>query len=105
MFLHVSVILYTEGVSRPIPKGRLGVWPGGGLQAWGFVYEHALRQTPPSSQQMATDADGTHPTGMHSCCLLFLSEFFKTFIMLTISSFVTRILINYKYNVFEALIS
>ena len=25
------------------------------------------RQTPP--RQMATAADGTHPTGMHSCCL------------------------------------
>ena len=30
---------------------------------------HAPGQTPP--QQMATAADGTHPTGMHSCYLLF----------------------------------
>ena len=55
-------------VSRPPPKGRKGVssptpgWsPGpqqGGLQAhtWG-VSQHA---------QMATAADSTHPTGMHS---------------------------------------
>ena len=30
MFLHLSVILFTGGwVSRPDPRGRLGVWPGG----------------------------------------------------------------------------
>ena len=41
MFLHLSVILFTGG----------GVW-----------------QTPPRPlQQTATAADGTHPTGMHSC--------------------------------------
>ena len=28
LFLHVSVILSTRGVSRPIPGGRLGVWWG-----------------------------------------------------------------------------
>ena len=34
-------------------------------QVWeGCVSQHALRQTP---QQTATAADGTHPTGMHSC--------------------------------------
>ena len=42
--------------------------PGLGVQAQGGVSQHALRQTPP--QQMATAADGTHPTGMHSCFLL-----------------------------------
>ena len=57
------------------------VWgvPGGGLLrgylvlgAWskrvpgleGLVSQHALRQTPLGE---ATAADGTHPTGMHSC--------------------------------------
>ena len=56
MFLHVSVILSTGGVSRPIP--------GGGVQAQaGGVSQHALRQTP----QTATAAGSTHPTGMHSC--------------------------------------
>ena len=29
------------------------------------MFQHALRQTPPG--EMATAADGTHPTGMHSC--------------------------------------
>ena len=28
------------------------------------------RHPPPPRQQTATVADGTHPTGMHSCCLL-----------------------------------
>ena len=31
----------------------------------GLVSHHALRQTPPG--EMATAADGMHPTGMHSC--------------------------------------
>ena len=38
----------------------------------GGVSEHVLGQTPPwadqpPAQQMATAADGMHPTGMHSC--------------------------------------
>ena len=41
------------GVSRPTPGG-------------GCVSQHALRQNPPPSR-MATDAGGTHRTGMHSC--------------------------------------
>ena len=31
-----------------------------------------LQQTPPSPREMATAADGTHPTGMHSCLKWFL---------------------------------
>ena len=61
-----------EGVS-----GRGGLLPGGclvqgGMSSWGggawsggLVSQHALRQTPLG--EMATAADGTHPTGMHSC--------------------------------------
>ena len=52
--------------------GCLGPHPGerlmdlaGGVQAQGCVSQHALRQTPP--QQMATAADGSHPTEMNSC--------------------------------------
>ena len=61
MFLHLSVIMST-GVSASVHSG---IHPG---------------QTPPwadnpcpvhagihSAQCMATAADGTHPTGMHSC--------------------------------------
>ena len=35
------------------------------LPRGGLVSQHALRQTPPG--ETATAADGTHPTGMHSC--------------------------------------
>ena len=82
------------GVSRPRPGGRLGglargvsrPTPGGGGSrptfgecpgpGWGEggpgldpggVSQHALRQTRPPPQQTANAADGTHPTGMHSC--------------------------------------
>ena len=55
MFSQASVILFT---------GR------------GFVSQHALGQTPPDRHSLVdtprpptvTAADGTHPTGMHSCC-------------------------------------
>ena len=65
----------TWGASRPTPRGEVQGSGLGGLQAhtWGVsrhklgggVSQHALRQTPP--QQTATAADGTHPTGTHSC--------------------------------------
>ena len=55
MFLHPSVILFKEG----LPQCMLGYTP---------------KQPPPSSpeadtllEQMATAADGMHPTWMHSC--------------------------------------
>ena len=50
--------VWLVGVSRPRPGGP-------GPDGEGGVSHHALRQT--HSQQMATAADGTHPTGMHSC--------------------------------------
>ena len=48
----------------PGPRGRV---PGtrGVYLVPGVVSQHALRKTPPG--QMTTAADGTHPTGMHSC--------------------------------------
>ena len=39
--------------------------PGGCLVPGGLVSQHVLRHTPPG--ETATAADGTHPTGMHSC--------------------------------------
>ena len=69
MFLHVSVILSTgRGCLGPGPGGRLGGsgWWGPG-PGQGGVSKLALRQTTPPPQQTATAADGTHPTGMHSC--------------------------------------
>ena len=57
MFLHLSVILSTgEGVSAPV---HAGIHPLG---------RHPLGRHP--LQQATTAADGTHPTGMHSCFLL-----------------------------------
>ena len=60
----------------PYPAGRLGVWPGGSpggpdsgggsRPRYGGVSQNALRQTP-HPQPSTTAADGTHPTGMHSC--------------------------------------
>ena len=84
MFLHVSVCPQgvegclgpdpgglrglAGGMSRPRPRGRLGVGAGQlQAQVWVGVSQHALKQTPPAPQQTATAADGTHPTGMHSC--------------------------------------
>ena len=50
-------------VSRPRPRGRLGGLAGGCSGPEGCI--PACTETPP--QQTATAADGTHPTGMHSC--------------------------------------
>ena len=75
MFLHVSVILSMGGGCLvpgvpgpggsgpggvPGPGGCWGLLPGGGL-VWGV---------PGGSPGTATAADGTHPTGMHSCLCL-----------------------------------
>ena len=42
-------------------------------QASVTVHGECLADPPP--QQTATAADGTHPTGMHSCCLLYVNRF------------------------------
>ena len=72
------------GVSRPRAGGLKGPGLGGQgdvqvqVQARGCpgpgpgpggVSQNALRQTPPAPflQQIATAADGKHPTGTHSC--------------------------------------
>ena len=48
------------------PGGSVCSQGGGLLPGGGLVSQHALRQTPPLGET-ATAADGTHPTGMHSC--------------------------------------
>ena len=78
MFLHLSVILFTEGVSVSVHAGI------------SLLRVDTPRQTPPWADtppcpvhsgihppcpvhagiDMATTADGTHPTGMHSSCML-----------------------------------
>ena len=55
------------GLEGSAPRGALswGVCSWGVPGSGGLVSQHALRQTPP--EETATAADGTHPTGMHSC--------------------------------------
>ena len=59
-----------------LPGGLLlGGVPGLRGSAWGgLVSQHALRQTPPG--ETTAGADGTHPTGMHSC---FLCKFIEMY--------------------------
>ena len=88
MFLHVSVILFTGGLQAhtqgevegsgwgqgfpgPYP-GEVGVWLWGvGAPDLGVSWPRQGMCIPACTeadpQQMATAADGTHPTGMHSC--------------------------------------
>ena len=76
MFLQLSVILFTGGGSDSVHAG-IPHPPG---------TRHPRDQTPPPQdqvppsgpgtpspcQQTATVADGTHPTGMHSCLFIFI---------------------------------
>ena len=72
MILHLSVILYTVG-GGCIPACTWANTPPGQTPPQG----RPPRKTPPQAappwadtpQQTATVADGTHPTGMHSCFL------------------------------------
>ena len=76
MFLQVCVCPRGGGcLGGSAPRGGAWSWGGSaprgvggvpGPQGGWLVFQHALRQTPPG--EMATAADGTHPTGMHSCC-------------------------------------
>ena len=69
MFLHLSVILFTGGSASvhtgTLPPPREGSTPPG--------RKHPLSprggSTPP--RESAAAADGTHPTGMHSCHTVF----------------------------------
>ena len=70
MFIQVSVILFTGGclvLGVPGPRGCLV--PGGqGSGPRGVSGRGGAWWRPPRT---ATTADGTHPTGMHSCPILF----------------------------------
>ena len=68
MFLQVSICPWGEGVSALLHAGIHT------LQADTPPGRHFPGQTPPGrhlmgrpSPKMATEADGTHPIGMHSC--------------------------------------
>ena len=75
MFLYLSVILFT-GVGG-VSQRALGQTPPGQTYPSMHLDRHpqqtSPRQTPPYGQ-MATAADGTHPTGMPSCILHYLPQ-------------------------------
>ena len=51
-----------------VPGPWEGAWSRRGWLVPRLVSQHALRQIPPPTPgDTATAADGTHPTGMHSC--------------------------------------
>ena len=59
-------VLIPSAWSRGVPGPEGSALAGGGVPGPGGVGIPApLRQTPPG--ETATAADGTHPTGMHSC--------------------------------------
>ena len=78
MFLHVSVILFTGGgcgcaipacIAGGIPAClAAGLEEGGSVPGGGRCLLGGGRVWIPPRKQTATVADGTHPTGMHSCC-------------------------------------
>ena len=66
MFLQVSVILSTEG-GGGLPKCMLGYTPLP-RRSTPPAKEIPPPPAPPPTPEIATAADGTHPTGMHVCC-------------------------------------
>ena len=62
------------GVSAP---WHAGIHPPLGQQTPPFLDVHPSRQTPPpNTTGYGQQADGMHPTGMHTCCCLFYFSFF-----------------------------
>ena len=70
----VAKVMFSQACACPQGGWSRGGVVWGGCLVWGVgawsgglvVSQHALRQTP-SPGETATAADGTHPTGMHSC--------------------------------------
>ena len=77
MFLHLSVILFTGGVSTSGCGGCLPLVPGGLPLGLGGYTPRA--DTPPV--EITIEAGGTHPTGMHSCLSYhqYLSEYVQKY--------------------------
>ena len=62
MFLQMSVILFTGGVCLS------ACWDTSPRSRPPWEQTPPRSRPPPPREQTATAADGTHPTGMHSCC-------------------------------------
>ena len=75
MFLHLSVILFGEGCVSQHALGQTQPWAPPGQTPHYPRADTPPGQTPPGQappQQKTTAADGTHPTGMHSCLEIYL---------------------------------
>ena len=80
IFLHLSIILFTGGVCL---SACWDTTPPDQAQPPKTRHPPGTRHHPPPGAETATAADGTHPTGMHSCCLYFFSSDTET-------SYITR---------------
>ena len=90
MFLHVSVILSTEGVPGQVPPWDQ-VHPGPGTPPWDQVHTSPRPGTPPGpgtpppvavhAGRYGQQAGGTHPTAMHSCFIYVNLRFIIQIIM------------------------
>ena len=81
MFSQASIILFTGGCGRhppeQTPRGQKPSWADtpwaettlGRYPTWTDTPSRVDNPPP----KMATAAHGTHPTGMHSCCLFYFS--------------------------------
>ena len=68
MFLHLSVILFTRWGGIPVcTAGGIPACLAAGLQGGACSGGCLLQGGAPLRKQTATVADGTHPSGMHSC--------------------------------------
>ena len=76
IFLHLSVILFTGGVSASVHAGMPTPPPGADTPSREQT-PPTREQTPPSGKQTLAyglRAAGTHPTGMHSCFCFVLRQ-------------------------------
>ena len=75
---NISCNVFTSVCQEFCPQGGRVHTP-----LWADLGRHPPRQTPHStvttSPKMATAADGTHPTGMHSC-LMWILDLWNTFV-------------------------
>ena len=75
-----DVCLRVQRVSAYEPRGMSTSGSGEGVHPLGIhtltLCRHPLLDGH-LSHEMATAADGTHPTGMHSCCVVILNVFLR----------------------------
>ena len=94
------------GVSRPTPEGSSGPHPGGSPGPHlGGIPTCTEADTP---QQMATAVGGTHPTGMHSCNVLYeltLKKLKTVEHLLTLSHGGFHFLVRCKFILYKLIIS